>query len=144
MTSVNLSQYKIKLKHKHNKKKHQIFNAEIKKKIDFLSLKSDIKKKVDNKVAVLFKNVINKIFSSEWIADSDFFLYITDQLQLFKRSLIQIRCWWIKIKRKHLYFCYYEIIIMQDKKKIFVNLSLMLYVFKLRINFFCLKSSYVK
>ena len=40
-------------------------DIEIKKKTDFLSLKSDIKKEVDNKVTVLFKNIVNKIFSSE-------------------------------------------------------------------------------
>ena len=127
-------QYKIKLKHKHKKKRHQDFNIEIKKKIDFSSLKSDIKKEVDNKVIVLFKNVVSKIFSSEWVADFDFFLYIINQLQLFKKSLIQIKYWWIKVKEKYLYFCYCEVIIMWNKKKNFVNLSLMFYMSELKIN----------
>ena len=41
----------------------------------------------------------------------------------------------IKVKKEHLYFYYYEVIIIQVRLENSVRLSLTLYIFRLEINF---------
>ena len=45
-----------------------------------------------------------------------------------------MRCQQIKVKKRHLYFYYYKVIIIQFKSENSVRLSSILYVFKLEIN----------
>ena len=45
-----------------------------------------------------------------------------------------MRCWWIKVKKEHLYSHYYEMIIIQVKSENSIRLSSTLYVSKLEIN----------
>ena len=139
LIAVNLHYDKSEFKFKHKKKKHKVFNAEIKENSDSFSLKSNAEK--DNKIIILFKKAVNKIFSSKWIADSEFSAYMTDQLWL-SNSLIYIQCWWIKVEEKHLYFYYCEVTVMQNKSGNFVNLSSTFYVFKLEINLLLRKQMY--
>jgi len=100
--------------------------------IFFLNLK---RKKVSDEIAVLFKKTVSKMFKFEWVANSKFFSYITDQLQLFSDSLIHMRHRWIRVEKKHLYFHYCEVIIMQVDLRNSVRLSSTLYVSELEINF---------
>jgi len=66
-----------KLRFKHKKKRHKVFNTEINNDtVFFLNLKD--KKKINNEIAVLFKKTVSKILKFEWVIDSEFFLYIID------------------------------------------------------------------
>ena len=132
LTAVNSHWQKDKIKFKYKKRKHKAFNAETEKDSDSFMIEFDTKKK--NEIVILLKKAVSKIFSSEWVADSEFFTYITDKLQLFSSFLIHIWCWQIKVEKKHLYSHYCEIAVIQDRFKNFVNLSSTLYVFKLKVN----------
>ncbi len=78
MTAVKLYQKSV---YKEKEKRYRVFNAEVSDSNDddFFS-EFDEKEKVSNEIAVLFKKTVSKMFKSEWIADSEFFLYIIDQL----------------------------------------------------------------
>jgi len=110
LTAVNLYQKSV---YKDKEKRYRVFDVKVSDSNDddFFS-ESNKKEKVSNEIAVLFKKTVSKMFKSEWIADSEFFLYITDQLQLFSDFLIQMRCQQIRVKKEHLYFHYCEVIIM--------------------------------
>ncbi len=45
-----------------------------------------------------------------------------------------MRCQQIKVKRKHLYFYYCEVIIIQIRSENSIRLSSTLYMFKLKVN----------
>jgi len=49
------------------------------------------KEKISDKITVLFKKTVSKMFKFEWIVNSEFFLYIIDQLQLFSNSFIHMK-----------------------------------------------------
>jgi len=76
LTAVKLYQKSV---YKEKEKRHKVFNAEVNDSNDddfFSEFKE--KEKVNDEIAALFKKTINKILKSEWVADSKFFLYITD------------------------------------------------------------------
>ncbi len=52
--------YKLRLKYK--KKRHEAFNVKVNNDIFFLFLDSEDKKKVNNKIIILLKKTVNKIF----------------------------------------------------------------------------------
>jgi len=54
-------------------------------------------------IAALLKNIVSKISEFDWIADSDVFLHMTDQLRLFSESLIYIKRRIIKVEEGKLY-----------------------------------------
>ncbi len=78
MTAVKLYQ---KLVYKEKEKRHKVFNVEVSDSNDddFFS-KFKEKKKVNDEITALFKKTVSKMLKFKWIADSKFFLYITDQL----------------------------------------------------------------
>ncbi len=53
-----------------------------------------------------------------------------------------MRCQQIKVKERHLYSYYYEVIIIQVKSRNSVRLSSILYIFKLKINLLSKKQIY--
>ena len=75
---------------KHDQKKHKAFNAETDEKSDsqLSEPSSENENESDEKIAALSKKIISKISRSYWVADSDVFSYMTDQLQLFRDSLM--------------------------------------------------------
>ncbi len=132
MTAVKLYQNSV---YKEKEKRHRVFDAEVSDSNDddfFSEFKE--KEKVNNEIAALFKKTVSKMLKFEWVADSEFFSYITDQLQLFSDFLIWMRCQQIKVKKRHLYSHYCEVIIMQVRLRNSVRLSSTLYIFKLEIN----------
>ena len=121
---------------KHDWKKHKTFNAETDEKSDFQLSESSFKNEneSDEKIAALSKKIISKISKSYWVADSDVFSHMTDQLWLFRDSLMQI-CWVIiKIREERLYTDYCSTVTMQDQIRNFILLYYILYVSKLDIN----------
>ena len=121
---------------KHDQKRHKTFDAETDEKSDFQLSESSFKNEneSDEKIAALSKKVISKISKSYWVADSDVFLYMTDQLQLFRDSLMWI-CWVIiKIGERRLYTDYCDTVTMQDQTENFILLYYVLYVSKLDVN----------
>ena len=132
LTAVNLWQQMF----KHDQKKHKTFDAETDEKSDFQlsESSSENENESDEKIAALSKKIISKISRSYWVADSDVFSYMTDQLWLFRDSLMQI-CWVIiKIEEKRLYADYCDTVTMQDQIRNFILLYYVLYVSKLDIN----------
>ena len=121
---------------KHDWKRHKTFNAETDEKSDFQlsESSSENENELNKKIAVLFKKIISKISRSYWVTDSDVFLYMTDQLQLFRDSLMQIYWVIIKIREKRLYVNYCDTVTIQDQTKNFILLYYVLYVSKLDIN----------
>ncbi len=119
------------LKSKH--KKHRVYNV----KSDDFEI-SDNNEKNENKksenIAALSKNIISKIFKFNWVADSDVFSHITDQLQLFNNSLIYIKRCIIKVEEKKLYVNHCDTAVMQDHHKNSVKLFFVFHVFKLEMN----------
>ena len=83
---------------KHDQKRHKAFDAETDEKSDFQlsESSSENENELDEKIVALFKKIISKISKSYWVTDSDVFLYITNQFQLFRDSLMQI--YWVIIK----------------------------------------------
>ncbi len=132
MTAVNLYQKSV---YKDKEKRYRVFNIKVSDSNDddFFS-ESNKKEKVSNEIAALFKKTVSKMFKFKWVADSEFFLYITDQLQLFNDLLIWMRHQQIKVKREHLYSYYCEVIIMQVRLRNSVRLSSTLYVSELEVN----------
>jgi len=62
-------------------KKHRAFNAKVNDSNDNdFSFEFKEKKKISNEIAVLFKKTVNKMFKFKWVANSEFFSYIIDQL----------------------------------------------------------------
>ena len=121
---------------KHDWKKHKTFDAETDEKSDFQLSESSFKNEneLNEKIAALFKKIISKISRSYWVADSDVFSYMTDQLQLYRDSLMQI-CWVIiKIRERRLYVNYCDTVTMQDQIRNFILLYYILYVSKLGVN----------
>ncbi len=98
--------------YKEKEKRHRVFDAEVSDSDndDFFS-KFKEKEKVSNEITALFKKTVSKMLKFKWVADSEFFSYITDQLQLFSDFLIQMRHQQIRVKKRHLYSHYYEVII---------------------------------
>jgi len=119
---------------KDKKKRHKTFNTKVNDDSVFFFSDSEKKEKINDEIAVLFKKTLNKMFKSEWVSNSEFFSYIIDQLQLFSDSLICMKHWWIRVKKRHLYFYYCEVIIMWIELRNSVRLSLTLYIFKLEVN----------
>ena len=121
---------------KHDWKRHKTFDAETDEKNGFQLSKLSFKNEneSDKKIAALFKKIISKISRSYWIADSDVFSYMTDQLQLFRDSLMQIHWVIIKIEEKRLYADYCDTVTIQDQTENFILLYYILYVSKLDIN----------
>jgi len=65
--------------YKEKEKRYKIFNAEVSNSNDddfFSEFKE--KEKVNNEITILFKKTVSKMFKFKWVADSKFFLYITD------------------------------------------------------------------
>jgi len=132
LTAVKLYQKSV---YKEKEKRHRIFNAEVSDSNDNdFFFKFEEKKKINDEITALFKKTVSKMFKSEWVADSEFFLYITDQLQLFSDFLIQMKHQQIKVKKRHLYSYYCEVIIIQVRSKNSIRLSSTLYISKLEIN----------
>ncbi len=76
LTAVKLYQ---KLIYKEKEKRYRVFDAEVSDNNDddfFFKFKE--KKKVNNEITALFKKTVSKMFKSEWVTDSEFFLYIID------------------------------------------------------------------
>ena len=121
---------------KHDWKRHKTFNAETDEKSDsqLSESSSENENESDEKIAALSKKIISKISRSYWVADSDVFLYMTDQLWLFRDSLMWI-CWVIiKVEEKRLYVNYCSTVTIQDQTENFILLYYILYVSKLDIN----------
>ena len=121
---------------KHGQKRHKTFDAETDEKSDFQLSESSFKNEneSDEEIAALSKKIISKISRSYWVADFDVFLHMTDQLQLFRDSLMWI-CWVIiKIEERRLYANYCSTVTIQDQTENFILLYYILYVSKLDIN----------
>jgi len=97
------------LKSKH--KKHKVYNVKSNNFEIFDNNEKDENEKSEN-IATLSKNIVSKISEFNWIADSDVFLHMTDQLQLFNNSLIYIKRCIIKVEERKLYVNYYDTAIM--------------------------------
>jgi len=85
-------------------------------------------------IAALSKNIISKISEFNWITDSDIFLHMTDQLQLFSESLICIKRHIIKVEEEKLYVNHCDTAIMQDHHENSVKLFFVLHVSKFKMN----------
>jgi len=132
LTAVKLYQKSV---YKEKEKRHRVFDAEVSDSDDDdFFFESEEKEKVNNKIAALFKKAVSKILKSEWVADSEFFSHITDQLQLFSDFLIQMRCQQIRVKKEHLYSHYCEVIIIQVRSRNSVRLNSTLYMSELGVN----------
>ena len=121
---------------KHDWKRHKTFDAETDEKSDFQLSESSFENEneSDEKIAALSKKIISKIPRSYWVTDSDVFSHMTDQLWLFRDSLMQI-CWVIiKVREERLYVNYCSTVTMQDQTGNFILLYYILYVPKLEIN----------
>ncbi len=121
------------LKSKH--KKHRVYNA----KSDDFEISDNNEKDENEKnenIATLSKNIVSKISEFDWVADSDVFLHITDQLQLFNDFLVCIKICIIKVEERKLYINYYDTAIMWNHHENLVKLSSVLHVSKLEVNLF--------
>ncbi len=85
-------------------------------------------------IAALLKNIVNKISEFNWIINSDVFLHMTDQLQLFNDSLVCIKRCIIKVEKRKLYINHCDTAVMQDHHENSVKLSSVLSVSKLKMN----------
>ncbi len=76
MTAVKLYQKSV---YKEKEKRYKVFDTEVSDSDDddFFS-ESDEKEKVSDEIAALFKKTVSKMLKFKWVADSKFFLYITD------------------------------------------------------------------
>jgi len=88
------------LKNKH--KKHRVYNVKSDDFEIFDNNEKDENKKSEN-IATLSKNIVNKISEFNWVADSDVFLHMIDQLQLFSDFLVCIKRCIIKVEERKLY-----------------------------------------
>ncbi len=119
------------LKSKH--KKHRVYNVKSDNSEIFDNNEKDENKKSEN-IATLSKNIVSKISEFNWVADSDVFSHMIDQLWLFSDSLVYIKRCIIKVKEEKLYINYCDTVIMQDHYENSVKLSSVLHVFKLKMN----------
>ncbi len=119
------------LKSKH--KKDKVYNMKSNDFEIFDDNEKDKNKKSEN-IATLSKNIVNKIFEFNWVANSDVFSYMTDQLWLFSDFLVCIKRCIIKVEEKKLYVNHCDIAIMQDHHENSVKLFSVLHVFKLEMN----------
>jgi len=76
LTAVKLYQKSV---YKEKEKRYKVFDTEVSDSDDddFFS-ESDKKEKVSDEIAALFKKTVSKMLKFKWVADSKFFLYITD------------------------------------------------------------------
>jgi len=114
-------------------KKHKVYNAKSDSEI-FDENENDENEESENIVALL-KNIVSKISEFDWVADSDVFLYMINQLQLFNESLICIKRRIIKVEERKLYVNHCDTAIMQDHHENSVKLFSVLYVSKFKMNF---------
>ena len=122
--------------HRQERRKHWAYDAEANKKSNsqLSESSSENKNESDEKIAALSKKIISKISRSYWVADFDVFLHMTDQLQLFRDSLMWI-CWvTIKVEERRLYADYCDTVTMQDQTGNSILLYYILYVSKLEVN----------
>ncbi len=129
------------LKSKH--KKHKVYNAKSDNSEIFDNNEKDKNEKSEN-IATLLKNIVSKISEFNWVADSDVFSHMTDQLQLFNDFLVYIKKCIIKVEERELYVNYCDTAIMQDHHENSVKLSSILHVFKLEVNLLSEKRMYEK
>ena len=89
---------------KNKKNKQKTYNVEIFLMNDdsFIDVNFDNEKNM-KKIIVLFKELINKIFKSNWIVNIDVLFYMIDQLQFFNKTFISIKRRTIKIEEKILH-----------------------------------------
>ncbi len=129
------------LKSKH--KKHKVYNA----KSDDFEI-SDNNEKDENKksenIATLSKNIVSKISEFNWVADSDVFSHMTDQLQLFSDSLVYIKRCIIKVEERKLYINHCDTTVMQDYYENSVKLFSVFHVSKLEVNLLSERRMYEK
>jgi len=95
-------------------------------------------------ITTLLKNIINKISEFNWIADSDVFLHMIDQFQLFSEFLICIKRCIIKVEEKKLYVNHYDIAVMWNHHKNSVKLFSVFHVFKFKVNLLFERRMYEK
>ena len=98
----------------------------------FIDVNFDNEKNM-KKIVVLFKELIDKIFKLNWIADIDVSFYIINHFQFFNESFFSIKKRTIKIEKKILYSNQCEIMIMRVKNDE-CRLTNVLYVFNLKVN----------
>ena len=118
-------------------KKYRVYNVEDNKLLEKSSVDStnfDIKKSIGEKLVALFKKNINKILKNNWIVDTSAFLYIIDQFQHFRDSLIIIPRRTIKIEERKLYSNQYKTTTIRARDKNKIYLINILLVSKLKIN----------
>ncbi len=119
------------LKSKH--KKHRVYNV----KSDDFEISDNNEKDENEKsenIAALLKNIVSKIFEFDWVADSDVFSHMIDQLRLFSDSLIYIKRCIIKVEERKLYVNHCDTAVMQDCHKNSVKLFSVLHISKLKMN----------
>jgi len=119
------------LKSKH--KKHKVYNV----KSDDFEISDNNEKDENEKsenIATLLKNIVSKISEFNWVADSDVFSHMTDQLRLFSDSLVCIKRHIIKVEEEKLYVNHCDTAVMQDHHENSVKLSSVLHVSKLKMN----------
>ncbi len=129
------------LKSKH--KKHRVYNV----KSDDSEISDNNEKDENEKsenIAALSKNIVSKISEFNWVADSDVFSHMIDQLQLFSDSLVCIKRCIIKVEEKKLYINHCNTAVMQDHHENSVKLFSVLHVSKLKMNLLSKRRMYEK
>jgi len=119
------------LKSKH--KKHRVYNV----KSDDSEISDDNEKDENKKsknIAALSKNIVSKISEFNWVADSDVFLHMTNQLRLFNDFLVCIKRHIIKVEEKKLYVNHCDTAVMWNHHKNSVKLFFIFHVSKLEMN----------
>ncbi len=100
--------------------------------------------KKSKNIAALLKNIVSKIFEFNWVADSDVFLHMINQLQLFSDFLVCIKRCIIKVEKRKLYVNHCDTAVMQDHYENSVKLSFVLHVSKLEMNLLFKRRMYKK
>ncbi len=113
-------------------KKHRVYN--VKSDSEIFDDDENNENEESENIATLSKNIVSKISEFNWIADSDVFLHMTDQLQLFSESLICIKKCIIKVEEKKLYVNHCDTTVMQDHHENSVKLFSVFHVSKLKMN----------
>ncbi len=117
---------------KNKYKKYRVYN--VKSDSEISDNDENDENKESKNIAALLKNIINKISEFNWIANSDVFLHMTDQLQLFSKSLICIKKCIIKVEKRKLYVNHCDTAIMQNHHENSVKLFFILHVSKFEVN----------
>ncbi len=117
---------------KNKYKKHRVYN--VKSDSEIFDDDENNENKESKNIAALSKNIVSKISEFNWVADSDVFLHMIDQLQLFSESLICIKKCIIKVEKRKLYVNHCNTAVMQDHYKNSVKLFFVLHVSKLKMN----------